>query len=265
MTATQTLLDASEPSPFEIVNAGFHSKLVLVCDHASNRLPTRLGNLGLSAIDLASHIGWDSGAAEVARKLSARLDVPLVISTYSRLVIDCNRWPIAADSIPLTGGGIAIPGNAGLSDSESFDRRLALFEPYQAEVAEQLNDAAANCILLSIHSFTPTLFGVDRPWSIGVCYHNDLELARCWRDVLRVSIGRYCTDPETELVVNNEPYDIEAGCDYTIPVQGESCDIPSIMLEIRQDKTQDEAGVRLWSDIIADAWQSIQSEYSSQV
>lgn len=264
MTAVQALLGADEPAPFEIVNAGGHSKLVLVCDHASNRVPARLGNLGLTELQLASHIGWDAGAAAVARNLSASLDAPLVLSSYSRLVIDCNRWPIAVDSIPETSFGITIPGNAALTEDEKFSRRLTLFEPYQEEISELLSNAAPKCTLLSIHSFTPSLFGIDRPWSIGVCYRNDTVLAQRWLQRLQDSIGSRFADISAELIGNNEPYAIEAGCDYTIPVQGESCDIPSIMLEIRQDKIQDQAGVQVWSDIIAEAWLSIQDENNTR-
>lgn len=100
-----TLLGADDPKPFELVNSEGRSELVLFCDHASNRVPASLNNLGLSDEQLASHIGWDPGAALLARALSVRLDAPLLLSNYSRLVIDCNRHPTAADSIPTTSDG----------------------------------------------------------------------------------------------------------------------------------------------------------------
>jgi predicted N-formylglutamate amidohydrolase len=43
---------------------------LLVCDHASNRVPERLGTLGLERDLLADHIGWDPGAADVAHSLA---------------------------------------------------------------------------------------------------------------------------------------------------------------------------------------------------
>jgi predicted N-formylglutamate amidohydrolase len=89
--STLALLGSDEPPPVELVNDGGRSSAVLVCDHASNRVPQQLGTLGLDAAQLADHIGWDPGAAEVARRLSTLLDAPLVLSGYSRLVIDCNR------------------------------------------------------------------------------------------------------------------------------------------------------------------------------
>jgi predicted N-formylglutamate amidohydrolase len=252
-------LGADEPAPFEVVNPDSRGELLLICDHASNRVPARLDNLEVTGQHLASHIGWDPGAAAVARKLTAQLDAALVLSNYSRLVIDCNRWPDTADSIPATSGGITIPGNAALSAEDALDRRRTLFDPYQAEIAGRLIDARPHCALLSIHSFTPSLVGNHRPWSIGVCYRNDQMLARHWRAALQARIEEKFTDRDSVTVGDNEPYAIEAGCDYTIPVQGESRGISSIMLEIRQDRIQDCAGVQLWSDIISKAWLSIRS------
>ena len=41
-------------------------RFVVVCEHASNRLPRALGTLGLWPADLERHIAWDPGAADVA-------------------------------------------------------------------------------------------------------------------------------------------------------------------------------------------------------
>ena len=57
------------------------------------------GTLGLEPAQLADHIGWDPGAAEVARRLSGHLDAPLGLSGYSRLAVDCNRPPDSRESI----------------------------------------------------------------------------------------------------------------------------------------------------------------------
>jgi predicted N-formylglutamate amidohydrolase len=83
----------------EVINAGEAGTAFLVCDHASNRVPWLLGNLGLEPAQLADHIGWDPGAAEVARRLSGHLDAPLGLSGYSRLAVDCNRPPDSRESI----------------------------------------------------------------------------------------------------------------------------------------------------------------------
>jgi predicted N-formylglutamate amidohydrolase len=247
MLTEQPLLGPDEPGPYEIIRRNGRSELVLVCDHASNRVPAQLNNLGLDQQQLASHIGWDPGAALLARELSARLDAPLVLSNYSRLVIDCNRPPTQADSIPATSAGIGIPGNADISPQQAQARRQTLFEPYQAAISELLDSRGQQkTYFLSIHSFTPSLAGIDRPWTIGVCYRKDVAWAKRWLAGLRESIS----DP----VGDNEPYRVGALTDYAIPVQGEGRGIPSIMLEVRQDTLLNSAAVSKWCEVIAQCW-----------
>jgi predicted N-formylglutamate amidohydrolase len=241
------LLGADEPAAFELVNGESNSELLLICDHASNRIPASLDGLGLEASQLASHIGWDAGAAAVARKLSARLDATLLLSNYSRLVIDCNRPPSHPESIPESSAGIVIPGNAGLTHADARRRRQALFDPYQAAIANQLDrDSPRRRLLLSIHSFTPSLHGADRPWPIGVCYRLEVARAKRWVRALQYRVS----DP----VGDNQPFDVEKGIDYAIPEQAEARGIPGIMLELREDRIQDDAGAEKWSGIIAESW-----------
>jgi predicted N-formylglutamate amidohydrolase len=74
------ILGPGDPPPFETLNAAGQAGLVLLCDHASNAVPRSLARLGLQPEDLLTHIAWDSGAAQVTRILSRRLDAPAVLS-----------------------------------------------------------------------------------------------------------------------------------------------------------------------------------------
>lgn len=244
------LLSDQEPQAFEIFNPGGRSELVLVCDHASNRVPFSLNGLGLPNKVLASHIAWDPGAAALARALATRLDAVLVLSNYSRLVIDCNRPPSKPDSIPEISDGIAIPGNAGLDEEESRQRRAELFEPYHNAIASLLNARHERPTqVLSIHSFTPVLAGVSRPWSLGVCYQASHLWAKQWLIALR--------DRQIDDVGDNEPYFVDDEIDYTLPVHCEANDIPCIMLEFRQDELKEIESVQRWSELIAQCWLSM--------
>ena len=248
--AVNTLQGADEPEPFEQINPQGRSELVLLCDHASNRVPACLNNLGLSDKQLSSHIGWDPGAALLARALSTRLDAPLLLSNYSRLVIDCNRSPSAAESIPTTSDGTVIPGNTALSEEDAQSRRRSLFDPYHDAIARLLDTRDTRATrLLSIHSFTPSLAGVERPWSVGVCYRLDVNWAAQWLAALGANL--------TESVGDNQPYEIEQHIDYTLPVHGEARQLPAVMLEFRQDKLQDRHAVHRWSELIAQCWLSM--------
>jgi predicted N-formylglutamate amidohydrolase len=115
---------------------------VIVVDHASRRIPRRLGDLGLPAAELQRHIAWDIGSLAVARQVAAALDAPLVAQNYSRLVIDCNRDPSVATSIPTVGESIEIPGNIGLSEQEIAAPAREIFDPYHAHLRALLDAAA---------------------------------------------------------------------------------------------------------------------------
>ena len=183
------LLGLDEPPPCEVVNAGGSAQAVIVCDHASNRVPRRLASLGLASSVLDDHIGWDPGAAAVARLLARDLDAPLVLSGYSRLVIDCNRPLDSGDSIPPASAGVPVPGNRALSGSEREERVQALFRPYHDAIAAVLDARAAAgrpSLLLCIHSFTPVLAGCRRPWDIGFAWGRDARLARRLIDAMAV-------------------------------------------------------------------------------
>ena len=129
------LLTDADPAPVEVVNGESDAPLMLVCEHAGRAIPRALGDLGLPADALASHIGWDIGAERVARTVAQRLGAPLVIQRYSRLVIDANRPPETPSSIPEISDGISIPGNCGLSQAAREARVREIFEPMNAAIA----------------------------------------------------------------------------------------------------------------------------------
>lgn len=247
----ELLLADDEPQAFEIVNATGSSKLVLVCDHASNRVPRCLDNLGLTPEQLDDHIGWDPGAADVARLLSKNLDAPLILSGYSRLVIDCNRPLRSLQSIPAQSANVLVPGNQNITDTDRARRVKNVFVPYHHAI-NQLLAARQNTptIFLSIHSFTPNLDGQQRPWHIGISFWRDHTLAKLLIDALKKH--------DDILVGDNEPYAIETEFDYAIPVHGEGRGLPSAMIEIRQDGIRSDAGVAAWAARITHAYQEIE-------
>jgi predicted N-formylglutamate amidohydrolase len=250
---TSGLLDPDEPPAFEIVNARGAGSAVLVCDHASNRVPRRLGTLGLATEQLADHIGWDPGAAEVARRLSAHLDAPLVSSGYSRLVIDCNRPLDHAASIPEQSAGVPVPGNLGLSAETRAARVETLFQGYHRAI-DRLLDTRANrpSLVLSLHSFTPILNGEQRPWPVGVSHWRDRRLAALLSKALALRVEG--------IVGDNQPYPIEEAVDYTVPVHGEGRGLHAVMIEIRNDGLRTRTQIIAWAERLAAAYREIEAE-----
>ena len=204
------------PRSANITIAG-HSPFLLTCDHYGRLIPRALGDLGLPESELKRHIGWDIGIAGVAELLSKHLDAHLIVQRYSRLVIDCNRPPAVASSIPLISEATTVPGNEGIAREQAELRRAEIFDPYHRRI-EAIIDARRHqdmpTILVSLHSFTPVYAGIARPWHIGTLYQRDKVLPALLLGALRA---------EPDLVVgDNEPYAVSDQTDYTIPVHGES-------------------------------------------
>jgi predicted N-formylglutamate amidohydrolase len=246
--AHHPLLAGDEPPPFEIVNADGPASLVLVCDHASNRIPRALHHLGLAPAPLREHIAWDIGAGEVARRLARRFDAPLALTGYSRLVIDCNRALNDPSSIAAESDGIAVPGNRGLSQGERNRRTETLFKPYHDAVARLIAakvEHGGSPAVVSVHSFTPVFQKTRRPWHVGVLWNEDRRIALPLLDALRRA---------TEIVVgDNEPYSARDGVGYTIVTHAESAGLAHVAIEIRQDLVATLAGAEQWAGIVGNA------------
>lgn len=245
MNRSRILAD-DEPAAFAIAHEEGRSPFLLTCDHADRRIPRRLDTLGLSPSELERHIAWDIGAAGLARHLADALDAFVILQTYSRLIIDCNRAPGSPGSIAELSEFTEVPGNKGLAKAEAAARARAIFRPYHRRIAAEL-DARATAmrptVLVAVHSFTPVFRCVARPWHVGVLYNRDRRFGGILLDLLRA-------DPEL-CVGDNEPYAISDDTDYTIPVHGERRGIPHAEIEVRQDLIADEAGQAEWAERLA--------------
>ncbi len=238
----ERLIGADEPPPFFEERRDGRSSFVIVVDHASARVPGRLGDLGLPQPQLQRHIAWDIGALAVAREVAAALDASLVAQNYSRLVIDCNRDPRVAASIPAVSESTGIPGNTGLSEAQQLARREQIFDPYHNHIRALLDERAAAgrpTILVAQHSMTDIFKGVRREMHAAVLYNRDRRFAVLVLEMLR---------REPDLVIaDNQPYFVSDETDYTIPRHGEARGLPHVEIEIRQDLLLEEAGQREWA------------------
>lgn len=236
------LLEEDEPHPVDCRRLDGPSEIFLTCDHGGRRLPRRLGDLGLGAVDLERHIAWDIGAAAVAEMLSELLGAALVLQRYSRLVIDCNRPPTVPSSIVTVSEGTEVPDNQGLEPHQVHTRVREVFDPYHDRIEAELElrrRAGRRTVLVSVHSFTPVFHGEHRPWHLGLLYNRDPEFARLLGEEFE---GSGLT------VGHNVPYSVSDVTDYTIPVHGERRAIPHVMIEIRQDLVAAEAGQQEWAE-----------------
>jgi predicted N-formylglutamate amidohydrolase len=242
----EPLLAADEPPAFQEFRMEGRSDFIIVADHASARIPRRLANLGLPDSELRRHIAWDIGALSVARHVAEAIDAPLVAQNYSRLVIDCNRDPEVATSIPRISELCEIPGNIGLSAQEIAARRTEIFDPYHRRIRELLDGRQAlgrRAILVAQHTMTDVYKSDRRQMHAAVLYNRDRRFAGAVLQMLR---------RERHLIIaDNEPYFVSDETDYTIPHHAEARSLLHVEIEIRQDLVSDEAGQAEWAARIA--------------
>jgi len=246
-TAPTPILSATDGPPF-ILRRAAGTAFLIVCDHASAAIPAALGTLGLTPDILGTHIASDIGARWVAQRVAARLDATLISAGYSRLVIDCNRYPWDPASIAGQSAGINVPGNDRLGQAARIARLAEIFLPYHRAIAtalRELKERGARPVLVSVHSCTPMLDGPPRPWPIGLSYTAPGGLARRCIGALR----RAGLDP----VGDNEPYALEPGVDYTVPEHAQRAGLEYLQVEFRQDLIGTEAHAHVWADRLLDA------------
>jgi len=247
-----SLLFRDEPEPFEVYNGQGQSPLVIVSDHASRRVSRALGHLGLPPEYFNRHIAYDIGTDKITRCLADRLDARAVLAQYSRLVVDLNRHPNDLDCIPGMSDQIPIPGNQGLDKIDIVQRIATFHTPYHDAIAQEMKVITDRDgqppVIFSIHSFTPTMNGVERVWDVGVLWNKDPRMPLALIDDLERWDGFH--------VGNNKPY---SGQDlaYTIDTHGTEQGIANCAIEIRQDHCGSLEEISHWADILADALRHI--------
>lgn len=185
---------------FRIEGEARKGRWLVTCDHASNHVPDWLGgDLGIPAEDMARHIAWDVGAAGVASELGRLLDSPVILSGFSRLVIDPNRGEDDPTLVMQLYDGTIIPANRHISAKRVEERLDRLYRPYHAAYA-RLAALRADRVIVAVHSFTPCLRGrAPRPWQVGVLYsHLDERFSK-------PLIARLMAEPDL-CIGDNEPY-----------------------------------------------------------
>lgn len=237
---------AQPVGPVEVINGEGRGRIVLACDHASNFLPAEYGTLGLDPSELQRHIAWDPGALPVALEMAQRLDAPLVASSVSRLIVDCNRPVEAHDLIPELSESTIIPGNREI-DSAERSRRIALahapFHDAIDALLDQREAAGRESWLVTVHSYTPVYRGIPRPWEIGIIHDEDERIAAALIAGLRAVPG---------LTVGvNQPYSPADRVYYTLERHARARGIPCAMIEIRNDEITNDASQRNWAEMLA--------------
>lgn len=230
--------------PYRHIDRSGDSDILILCDHASNAVPPFVGggDLGLSPDDMGRHIAYDIGAAGVSLALARMLDASILMSNFSRLVIDPNRGEDDPTLIMRLYDGSVIPENRALTAEQKQMRLDQCYRPYHDKIEAALAPVRAP-VLVSIHSFTRQLIGRPvRPWHIGVLYASDTRLALPLMQQIS-ECGDICLG-------DNEP--------YHGAIVGDTMDRHAVrhgrlhvLIEVRNDLVETEAGQIHWAGRLA--------------
>jgi len=237
----------------EVLRSEATRPVVILCDHAGRVVPEGRDFLGIPEDELARHIGWDIGAAEVARELSRLLDARAILCHVSRLLIDPNRRPCTPTSVPAEADGTMIPGNRGIPPEEVRRRIRAYWLPYHRTIARTIAAFRRSGVvpaIVAVHSFTPKLNGgAPRPWQVGVLWRDDGRIARPVLAALRA---------RGDLVVgDNEPYSGLLHLGYTLEFHAQRTGLPHVAFELRQDLIAAEPGARGFARLLAEVLEPV--------
>jgi predicted N-formylglutamate amidohydrolase len=218
---------------------------LIVCDHASNDLPGDYGTLGLPQQQLERHIGYDIGAAGVARILAKLMNAPAILSGFSRLLIDANRGDDDPTLIMRLSDGAAVPGNADYDAAERERRIGRYYEPYHQAIDNAIDeslDADRPPVIFSIHTFTENWRGTDRPWHATILWDKDPRLPVPLLHALHGEDGL--------VIGENVPYtgELKGDCMYR---HATTRGLAHALIEIRQDLVRAEDGQREWAQRLA--------------
>ncbi|HVW54538.1 MAG TPA: N-formylglutamate amidohydrolase [Rhizobiaceae bacterium] len=239
-------------SPFRLIDGDRRKGLLLVADHAGHDLPDEYGRLGLPDAEFDRHIAYDIGVAAVTERLAAILGVPAVMARFSRLLIDANRGEDDPTIIRQLYDGTIIPGNYPIDTSEREKRLDRFYRPYHDAVASLVASVAEETgkapFIFSIHSFTPRMQGIERPWHAGVLWDSDDR-------AVKPLLAMLAKDPLL-VIGDNEPYDGALRGDTMFRhaiVNGYA----HALIEIRQDLIASGKGQQEWAERIAPMLEAI--------
>ena len=237
MQEDEPFIMQDEGPALSLINDRNDADVILICEHASNRIPRSLDNLGLDEEACLSHVAWDPGAGAVAREMSTILEAPLILQNFSRLVYDCNRPPEAESAMPVRSEIFDIPGNRRLSDRDKALRTEAIYHPFHAKVTEVIDrslQAGVVPAIVTLHSFTPIFHGKPRAVEIGLLHDADSRLV----EAMLVNASKQ----DAFDLKRNQPYGPEDGVTHTLKRHAIARGLLNVMIEIRNDliKTADQ-------------------------
>ena len=162
-------------------------KLMLTCEHASNKLPAAFKK-AVPADVLKTHRAYDIGACAVFRKL-VKFAKPEFFceGKFSRLFVDLNRTITNKSAFSEYYEAFEASDKAAAEKAKA--QATAYWQEYR-DAIEKFVESAQTVIHLGIHSFTPVLNGKVRSTDIGILYDPSRPQERAYANVIKDEIKR---------------------------------------------------------------------------
>ena len=173
-------------------------KLMLTCEHASNKLPAAFKK-AVPAEVLKTHRAYDIGAVQVFRKLVKFAKPEFYCEgKFSRLFVDLNRTITNKSAFSdyhkqLEARDTAFAAKVKAQASAYWTEYREAIEKFVDSALKPKTRAARSepeIVHLGIHSFTPVLNGKVRNADIGILYDPTHPQERAYANVIKAEIKR---------------------------------------------------------------------------
>jgi predicted N-formylglutamate amidohydrolase len=222
-----------EHDAYEIVVGGRgDSRVVLICEHATNRLPDGWQWPDEDRWLVNQHWAVDLGIRQITYALADAIGATGVLARFSRLLVDPNRPIHNEDLFRLVADDRDVQLNVDLTDEKKAERINKLYRPYH-DAIDRVVDTVPGVLVLSLHSFTPVYEGAPPRWmELGVLFDREESLARRVEPLVR---------RHGLVTALNEPYTGKGGLIYSAEVHADRVGRRALEIEVRQDRAVDPA------------------------
>lgn len=234
------------PSTALITPGDSRSPVLIHVPHASRVIPPDVrADLLLTNVELAAELdeATDTATDEIAAAAlrHTQLKPTTIVNTFSRLVIDPERFPDAGEPANAFGRGAVYTRTCTGAPLrlEPYPRATELldgyFRPYADAVTAAVEDRLRVCgraVIIDLHSYPAAPSGFEDPTAArpALCIGTDRVHTPAW--LTETVRGAFASLPEIDEVGENTPY---AGSYVPLRHYGRDERVVSVMIELRRD------------------------------
>ncbi len=233
-------------------------RVLFSCEHASNRLPEFAEPEPADLPWMQTHWAYDIGVADLVRELVRRTESMAVLSRFSRLLCDANRDPNDPAAILPRVEQHVLGFNEFMAVQERSERIERYHKPYHDAIDELIQrrlPEGGDFLLLSMHSFVPALYGLQRNLDVGVLFNPYESVARRLAGTIKA---------QGLITALNEPYSGRRGLIYSAARHGLGNQVIYLELEINQALLASRASRREVAGALAEALKGIKLRKSTR-